>query len=348
MLPGPTLKQLTQSLSVGARVSVHRGKTTLVQDLPVQDVVLDATSARTVRRQLSFTTTSDFVPTNPLDRVNNFGHRVHVWMVLEDLQGVRFEVDLGWFLIEAWSENTTAQTMEVQAVDLLRLVETDVAAWPSSPPKNQRLRAEIQRLAGTTLAVVTTAPDTPVDPELQFQTDRLNNLTDLCLAYGLDYGMRPDGFLHVWPFRDTVVETYQATILSAPRESVKRKPNRWLAVGSKTEGSGDKAKETRWSFEAKNTVEPYGPDYGIVRDRIEVSSATSQPMVTNAANTQMKKDAKVFGFRSYEIVPDPRLELGDTAMFITEHDKTLGRVVAFSLPLDRPDGRQRVDVEIVG
>ena len=99
MLPGPTLKQLTQSLSVGARVSVHRGKTTLVQDLPVQDVVLDATSARTVRRQLSFTTTSDFVPTNPLDRVNNFGHRVHVWMVLEDLQGTQFEVDLGWILI---------------------------------------------------------------------------------------------------------------------------------------------------------------------------------------------------------------------------------------------------------
>ena len=348
MLPGPSLDVLRGAMAVGARVSVHRGRTTLVEDLPVSNVVLDGTTARTVRRQLGFTTTSQYVPDKPLDPVNNYGHRVHAWMVLQDPTGSRFEVDLGWFLVESWTESEDGKTMRVEAVDLLRLVETDEGEWPSSPPKNQRLGSEVQRLVGNTLPVIYTGPSTVVDPELQFQTDRLANLTDLCLAYELDFGMRPDGYLHVWPLTDEVVASYDATILAGPRESVERKPNRWLAVGSQTEGSGDKAKETRWSFEAKNTVEPYGPDYGIVRSRTEVSAATSQKMVTAAANQQMKKDASVFGFRSFDIVPDPRLELGDVCTFVPPSGPVVGRVSAFSLPVTDPQGRMRVDVEIVG
>lgn len=350
MLPGPSLATLTGSVAVGARVSVHRGKTTLIQDLPVWDVVLDATSARNVRRQLSFTTSGEFVPNNPLDPLNNYGHRVHAWQVVETPDGVRREVDLGWFLITSWEETGGGDTMTVEAVDLLQLVVDDVAAWPSSPPKNQRLRDELQRLAGKTLAVQYAGKNPVVDPELQFQTDRLANLADLCAAYSLDFGMRPDGFLHVWELNSRIVATYSAQdlIVDAPRESVDRKPNRFLAVGSKTEGSGDKAKETKWSFEAKLTAPPFDTDYGVVRERMEVQSATSQAMVTTAANNAMKKGGAILGFRSLQIVADARLEMGDVCMFVPPKGNAFkGRVTALSLPVSEP-GLMRVDVEVIG
>ena len=352
MFPGPSLRELTDSLAVGCRVSVWRGLTCLAADLPVWDAVLDATTKRNVQRQLSFTTSADYTPTHPLDTLGNFGQRVHAWQVLEKPDGTRSEVDLGWFRIETWEEDEEGGTVTVEAVDLLVLVEEDVAAWPSSPPKNQSLQAEVQRLVGSTLAIQYAGPKKTVDTTLQFQTDRLANLADLCLAYGLQYRMRPDGFLHVWGLDDRIVETYSAAdlLLSSPRQSVERKPNRFLAVGSKTEGSGDKAKETKWSFEAKATAAPYDAAYGIKRERLEVQSATNQSMVTNAANQAMKAGVSTLGFRALSIVADPRLELGDTCMFIPadSSDKPFrARVVAFSLQVDRP-AAMRVDVEITG
>ena len=350
MLPGLTLAELTGSVAVGARISVHRGSTTLVEDLPVWDVVLDGTTSRNVRRQLSFTTSAEFVPNNPLDPVNNYGHRVHAWQVVETPDGNRTEIDLGWFLIVSWAETDHGDSMTVEAVDLLKLVEDDVAAWPSSPPAGQRLRAEMQRLAGSTLAIQYSGRNPLVDQSLQFQTDRLANLADLCAAHGLDFGMKPDGFLHFWELTNRIVATYSASdlIVDAPRESVERKPNRYLAVGSKTEGSGDKAKETRWSFEAALTAAPFDKAYGVVRERLEVQAATSQAMVTKAANDALAKAGGVLGFRSLQIVADARLELGDVAMFVPPvGDPFKGRVTALSLPVDRP-GVMRVDVEVIG
>lgn len=350
MFPGPTLADLTGSLAVGARVSVHRGRTTLVEDLPVEDVKLEATDRRSVRRQLTVTTTSDFVPSAPLDPVNNYGHRLHAWQVLENPQGRRWEIDLGWFHIEWWGEKQATGRMEIRAVDLTRLIETDEMAWPSSPPKNQRLQAELQRLAGSQVPIILDSKSNPlVDQTLQFQTDRMANLADLCAAHGLDMGMKPDGYLHFWPYTDQVVATYTAKdlIVDGSRESQERKANRYLAVGSKTEGSGDKAKETRWSFEAKLTAPPFDADYGIVRERIEVQSATSQAMVTKAANDAQRKGAAVLGFRSFLIAPDLRLECGDVAMFIPEDGPVKGRVTAFSAPVTGT-GEQRVDIEIIG
>nr|DAO70032.1 MAG TPA: 43 kDa tail protein [Bacteriophage sp.] len=347
MLPGPSVATIAGGVAVGARVSVHRGKTTTIQDLPVWDVTVDATVERNVQRQVSFTCSSEHVPSNPLDPLNNYGHRVHVWQVVETPAGKRSEVDLGWFLVESWEEQPDEGTMTVEAVDLLRLVETDVAAWPSSPPKNQTLSAEVQRLAGKTLAVVFSGKSNPkVDSELQFQTDRLANLADLCAAYSLGFRMRPDGYLHVYPFTSDIVGTYSAAdlIVDAPRESVERKPNRFLAVGSKSEGQN---KETKWSFEAKTTTEPFGASYGVVRERIEVQSATNQKMVTAAANDALKKNISVLGFRSFEIVPDSRIELGDVLMLKAPDRNVKGRVHAFSLPVDTTD-LMRVDVEIIG
>ena len=352
MLSGPSSQTLTGSLAIGCKISVWRGKTCLATSLPVWDVILDATTKRNVQRQLSFTTSADYTPTHPLDTVNNFGQRVHCWQVLERPDGSRSEVDLGWFRIEDWEEDEDGGTVSVEAVDLLVLVEEDVAAWPSSPPRNQSLQAEVQRLVGSTLAVQYAGPKKTVDTTLQFQTDRLANLADLCLAYGLQYRMRPDGYLHVWPLDDRIVATYTAKdlLLSSPRQSAERKANRFLAVGSKTEGSGDKAVETKWSFEAKATVAPYDSAYGVKRERLEVQAATNQSMVTAAANQAMKAGISTLGFRALSIVADPRLELGDTCMFVPadSSDKPFrARVVAFSLQVDRPSS-MRVDVEITG
>lgn len=84
-----------------------------------------------------------------------------------------------------------------------------------------------------------------------------------------------------------------------------------------------------------------------MRDRIEVQSATSQAMVTQAANQAQQRGAAVLGFRSFLIVPDLRLEYGDVVMFIPPDGPVKGRVTAFSAPVDG-EGQQRVDIEIIG
>ena len=355
MRPGPN--DLRGSVGVGARVEVVRGRDVLAVDVPVRDVVVDASADRVVPLQLTYTAPRSMVPTHPLDVLNNFGQRTHLSMVL-DVDGVPSTVEIGWFLHTAWKEQDDG--VQVTAVDLMQTLVDNPLTWPESPPAGASLLSELRRLcameSGTGLPVVL---DDPVDRSIprttQYGTDRAENVRDLCKSYGLEYAVKPDGYLHVWAQRDgrTPVAHYSArdlgtpgvagVLLDAPRASQDRRPNRWTVVGAS--GSGDD--EVRWSSTVRAMDAPYDPaSYGIVGARYEMNQATSQSQITQAAQTDMRNVMVTTVKRSLSVPPDPRLELGDVISAETEAGEWLvGRTIASSLPVSEPDSDMRVDVE---
>lgn len=348
MLPGPGVDQLAKPSSVGVRVSSVLAGQTLALDIPCADVVVDGTSNRTVPHQLQFDVPLSWMPTHDRSPLANKGQRLHVWSTLS-VGGRPFSFDRGWFQIEHWEQS--GDVVQVTALDLMRTLETDPMSWPSSPPRGATLKSELQRLAGG-MPVHFEATDKPISTATQWDRDRVKSIKDLCEAHGLEYGVKPDGYLHVWAHRTggDKAATYAAKnlLLDASRASGERRPNRWLAVGSKTEGSGDDAKEIRWAYEAKADYPPYGSEYGIVREIMEISSAESPAQVTQAANRAFSDSLIVSEKRPLEIVLDPRVELGDVIGVVPDEGSPfVGRVEAFSMPLSDPSARMRVDVGVL-
>ena len=353
MRPGPN--DLRGSVAVGARVEVVRGRDVLAVDVPVRDVVVDASADRVVPLQLTYTAPRSMVPTHPLDVLNNFGQRSHLSMVL-DVDGTPTTVEIGWFLHTAWEEQDDG--VQVTAVDLMQTLVENPLTWPSSPPSGATVLSELRRLcamdSGTGLPVILESGNASVPRTTQYGTDRAENIRDLCDSYGLEYAVKPDGYLHVWAQRDgrKPVAHYSArdlgtpgtsgVLLDAPRTSQDRRPNRWTVVGG---GDGD----TKRSATVSTTQAPYEPTaYGIINARYEMNQATSQAQVSKAAQTYQRNAMVTSETRSLEIPADPRLELGDIISAQTDTGEMLvGRVAAYSLPVSEPDGRMRVDIQVL-
>lgn len=359
MRPGPSTEALSGAVAVGARVDIMRGSRVLAVDVPVRDVTVDVTVDRVVPGKLEFTAPMEWATTSgrtvravdhPLSPLNNFGQRAHVWSLL-DAGGAPFSVDLGWWQVDTW-EPGDGDTVQVTALDLMQTLVEAPMTWPSSPPAGASLLSELRRLcdvgSGHGLPVVLDDPvDRGIPRTFEWGTDRAEAVRDLCESYGLGYGVKPDGYLHVWAQRDgrAPVATYTARdlLLSAPRQAVERRANRIVVVGSKTEGDV----ETQWVAQGDATEPPYNiSEYGLVTSRFELNSADGQAAVTAAMQTRLRNLSLTTRTRSLEIPWDPRLEMGDVIAAVTEDDETIvGRTVASSGSPTDPSSRMRVDVQ---
>ena len=135
-------------------------------------------------------------------------------------------------------------------------------------------------------------------------------------------------------------------LIEAPRKSKERHPNRWVTVGSPQQ-SNDKKPAVKWTGVVVAASWPYEPAvYGWVTERKEINSAASKSAVQQAALTNMETDLSAASKRSVEIAADPRLEAGDVIAVHTDAGEVIvGKVVAYSLPVDKPAGQMRVDME---
>lgn len=348
MRPGPSLEVLSGPVGVGARIDVHLNGRVLAVDVPCEDVQIDWTSDRVVPGRLTYACPAGWVPDSPAAPLANYGQRSHVVAILETLSG-RDEVDLGWWQHQSWEEDASG-TVKVECLDLLQLLEQDPMAWPSSPPRGARVSTEAQRLAGSLPVVLDPGVvDSAVSVRTQWGHSRSEAIRDLCQSRGLHHAVKADGCLHLWNRSDgsSPVARYTGRdlLIDAPRRSVERRPNRWVVVGSPQQEEG--REPVKWTGEACAVEWPYEPDvYGWVTDRREFSAASTEAAVRKAAGTYRASALSAAASRSVEIVADPRLEAGDVIAVHTDAGETIvGRVTAYALPVDKPDGRMRVDVE---
>ena len=224
-------------------------------------------------------------------------------------------------------------------------------AWPSSPPRGATVLSEAQRLAGTLPVVLDPGTPNPLVPEsTQWGHSRTEAIRDLCHPRGINWAVKADGQLHLWAQTTarTPVARYTGRdmLIEAPRKSKERRPNRWVTVGSPQQ-SNDKKPAVKWTGTAVAASWPYEPAvYGWVTERKEINSADSRATVHKAALTNMETDLSSTSKRQVEIAADPRLEAGDVIAVHTDAGEIIvGKVVAYSLPVDKPAGQMRVDME---
>ncbi|MFT0849031.1 hypothetical protein VR010_14940 [Actinomycetaceae bacterium L2_0104] len=344
MLPGPSEKALTQGVVVGARISVMRGGVVLATDVPATDIQLDITADRVVPEQLTYLAPSSWIPEHAYSPLNSFGQRSHL-SIIQEIDGQQFITKRGWFThgsasARGWEETTGG--VKITAYGLLQLVEDNPAAWPSSPPRWGTVSSELQRLSD--MPIILEGTDGKPPRTAQWGTSRTEAIRDLCESFGLDYAVKPDGYLHAWPRRDILREPPVARytdglVLDAPRSGVPRRANRIVAVGS-----GEN--EQRYTTTVESTAPPYDrAGYGLITERIELSGTTNLGRVREAANARQRMLTISTRVRSVEIVLDPRLEIGDVITVVTSAGEHItGRVVALSMTVRKGEG-MRVDVE---
>ena len=237
MRPGPSTAALSQGVAVAAKIDTFRAGVLLAEDIPVADVVLDWTRERPVPTQVTFTAPAAWTPVDPMDPLNNFGQRAHVWQRLH-LGGEEQLIEIGWFLITDWKEDSGG--VSVTCLDLMQTVEENPASWPSSPPKGATLRSELYRLARMPIRLDNFV-DFTIPRALEWGYSRTEAIRDLCDSYGLDYQIKPDGYLHVWEYqqREPVAHyTGRDLLLDSARSAQPRRPNRWTVVGEGQEQQG--------------------------------------------------------------------------------------------------------------
>jgi len=349
MRPGPSTEALAGPVAVGVRIDVHLGRTVVALDIPCEDVQIDWSSDRVVPGKLTYECPAGWVPESPASPLNNYGQRSHVVAILETRDG-RDEVDLGWWQHQSWEEDASGK-VKVECLDLLQVLEQDPMAWPSSPPRGATVLSEAQRLAGTLPVVLDPGTPNPVVPEsTQWGHSRTESIRDLCHPRGIKWAVKADGQLHLWAqatARNPVARyTGRDMLIEAPRKSKERRPNRWVTVGSPQQ-SNDKKPAVKWTGVAVAASWPYEPAvYGWVTERKEINSADSRATVHKAALTNMETDLAATSKRQVEIAADPRLEAGDVIAVHTDAGEVIvGKVVAYSLPVDKPAGQMRVDME---
>lgn len=349
MRSGPGVEVLAGSVAVGHRVDSVRGSRALGLDLGCWGVVLEATASKVVPEQLRLSAGPELVPVDPLDPLNAFGQRLHVWQVL-DVGGARTEVDLGWYQIHDWDEQADG-SVQVTAYGLGVILDEDPMVWPSSPRPGARLLAEAQRLAGNHLPVVLDPGVTNVrlGEGLAWGRSRTEALRDLCLSLGLVWRVGVDGYVHLARHRTDsrvldATYTGRDLLLGAPRSGSREgRANRLTVVGS--DGTG--ADAVKVASTAALSEAPFDRDYGVVREVTELSGATTAGAVQDAASRAASDAGMRAATRSLEIVADPRIELGDVLGVTTDAGElVVGRVDAYSLPVST-GGSMRVDLGVL-
>ena len=342
MRPGPSIEVLNGDLATGFRVDVFRAGRVIATDIPAVNVKLSVSGDRDVPEQLTYEAPLSWKPESPLDLLNSFGQQSRLTWIGEQ-NGTHHEVELGFFTHGSKSNAgwaVSGDKVQVTAYGILQLASDNDLAWPFSPRKGDRLRHTISQAVGLPV-ILDGVDDVVVSRTIQFGTSRTENLTGICEAHSLGASVKPDGYLHVWSLADTHPDvTYTASDLLIGYEAVgqPRRPNRFIAVGT-----GDKDK--KFTATGGFTDPPFDAGYGTVTERIDVSSGASQGAVQAVVDQRMRNRFITSETRSVEIVPDPRLELGDIANFRTEEDEFFtGRVAAYELSAD---ASERVDVEVL-
>lgn len=352
MRPGPSTEALAAAVGQGARLTSFRGAQVLYRGLPASSVTVEADVDRVMSTRLQFTVPTDLEPDGPGGAVANWGQRIFVESLLE-LDGDRIAIPYGWYLIQ--EPEGEDDGIAVTAHDLTQIIVDNPNPWPSSPPAGATVYSEARRLVESTrigmgLPMIAEFRDRSIPRTTQWGVDRLEALRDLCESYGLAYGVKPDGYLHIWeqPAKAQPTAFYSEAnlLVSATSKARERIPNRWIVAGSP---QGDDS--VKWTSVIENFGGDYAPNlYGVITDRREFNAATSADAVRKAAETYQAKALAEKGVRSIEIPFDPRLELHDDIRARVSRpdggvEYITGRVTALAASLDAPDQTMRVDVK---
>lgn len=341
---------LTLPCRVWATVKVSRGGVVLADGVPVEAGQLELSSGRAARERLSLTLSPDWAPTDEWSPFAPYGQVVRLMVHVEPDGAAPFVVDRGSFLLNevTWDAGTTG-SVKVTAYSLLQRLVDDDFAFPTSPDPKSTLSREVERLCYPHLVPVLECDDPVLPGGLSWGNRRVEALGKLADMYGFRFYVGPDDLLHVVDStRRGVVASYSGEdlLLSESRKVSHAVPNRWTAVSNSTQGG--RSHSGGLSHMVEVNAGPRAVSlYGVVHKVLQVQ-AGSQDEIVEAADRAMREATSSGGERSFKIVQDYRLDLGDLIRVRTpDGEATVGVVTGLVMDLSGGAQTMRVDVREV-
>lgn len=332
---------------VWCTVTVSRGSFTLADGVEIEGGSLELSSGQQTQERLSFTLSPDWVPVDEWSPFAPYGQVARLRVHVEPDGMAPFTVDRGSFLLQdvTW-DSGTAGAVKVTAYSLLQRLVDDDFAFPTSPDPKATLQREVERLCYPHLVPVLECGNPVLPGGLSWGNRRVEALTKLADMYGFRFYVGPDDLLHVVDStRRGAVASYSGEdlLLSEARKMTHSVPNRWTAVSNST--GGDRSHSGGLSHSVAVNAGVRSPAlYGVVHKVLQVQ-AGSQDEVVAAADRAMREATSGNDARSFKIVQDYRLDLGDVIQVVTPDGGTVAGIVT-GVVMDLSGGAQSMRVDV--
>lgn len=330
-------------------VTSRRGSVVLAPDVEVESGSLELSSGQQTQERLSFSLSPDWAPTDEWSPFAPYGQVVRLMVHVEPDGGEGFTVDRGSFLLhEVQWDRGDESAVRVTAYSLLQRLADDDFPFPTSPDGSS-LRREVERLCYPHLVPALDCGERELPGGLSWGNRRVEALGKLAELFGLRFYVGADDMLHMVDAQlGRVVARYtgEDLLLSEQCKASHSTPNRWTAVANK--GGGDQSHGgERYSHTVEVDAGPRTTSlYGVVHKVLQVQDA-SQDAVVAAADRAMREATSGADDRSFKIVPDYRLDLGDVVTVAPQDGEPVTGPVT-GLVMDLAGGAQsmRVDVKM--
>lgn len=338
---------LTLPCRVWCTVKSTRGSVVLADDVPVESGQLELSSGQQTQERLTFNLSPDWTPLNEWSPFAPYGQVVRLLVHVEPQGASPFTVDRGSFLLQevTWDAGSEGP-VKVTAYSLLQRLVDDDFPFPTSPDAKATLKREVERLCYPHLVPVLECDDPVLPGGLSWGNKRVEALGKLADMYGLRFYVGADDALHVVDStRRGVVATYSGEdlLLTEARKASHAVPNRWTAVSNST--SGDRSHAGGLSHTVEVNAGPRSVAlYGVVHKVLQVQ-AGSQDEIVAAADRAMREATSGGDVRSFRIVQDFRLDLGDLVQVRTPDGETVAGAVT-GLVMDLSGGAQSMRVDV--
>lgn len=350
-LSAAAVSTLSRSYTLYARYSSWLGDTLLATDIPVDSGNESADRASAVAERVELT-----VPLR---------HRGTSWAPDSDLHplaanGQRIRVELGIGLNSTMIEwfqrgefvivdvDTNDESVDLTCAGLMYWVEEARLVSPYQPSGD---------MAATIRAMVEPAVPVVFDPALvnrsvpagmNFDQDRIAGLGELCDAWPADYVMTSEGYLYV--YSTTAVRTPVLTISSgivevAGRSTREGAYNAVVARGQTSAGAQFQAVAYDTSGGPKAYGGPFNP--------LPVPYFFQSPLLATVDQARQSAESILKRLQrdtsrqfQAEIVPDPRLQVGDVVTLTCTEYTGLAEIDSLRLPYG-PDSAMALDLRTV-
>lgn len=365
--PGLFAQAINSSHRAVMRVTVLDGQGDPIQEIPISDGSVSATLGSQVTRNAEILVPPALSPKTETDLLFPNGNRLLI----------ERGIDLGCGNIDLlpvfhgriqtiW--DTPDGPLRVKAIDLAGDVRDAGFVVPTNSIPTAPIQQEFQRLVKGALPTAVFGPSdgfSSLVGERTWDTDRAQALDDMANSVGAFWYTLPDGRFVIRRVPWTIPRSPELRVTDNLRTTVCQTaqgvpaadlPYLWATSSTRERSREQVVNIVTVSAELVNGTAPLvftaadsdptsitwiGGNFGIKSKAIRTDVAQSGAQVQTMAETSLKRARAILDNWSLQVMPDPRLELGDCVEVACQNVVSVQVVGAFRLPLS-PTGRMDV------
>lgn len=361
--PGLFAQAINSPHQVVVRISVLDGQGDKLDEIEFQDGAVSANLASQVTRTADLLVPPRLSPKTESDLLFPNGNRLYIERGIDLGCGAADLLPVFHGRIQAvW--DVPGGPLKVKAVDLAGDVRDAGFIVPTNSVPDAPIQAEFQRLVKGALPTATFGPSdgfSPLVGERTWDTDRAQALDDLANSVGAFWYTLPDGRFVIrrvpWTVPQSTVLRIADGLADAQTASVcdttQRIPGTdlpylWATSSTRERSREEVANVVTVSAELVNgqiplvfsaadndtaSVTYIGGNFGIKSKAVRSDVAQTAQQVQTMAEATLKRSKAILDNWSLQVIPDPRIELGDCIEVACQNVTSVQVVAALRMPL---------------